>query len=1008
MGVVPSGDVAARTAGDGERSDDELTVDLTGSASKPSRPKPGEQIDRYLVVSVLGVGGMGTVYAARDPELDRDVAIKLLHHCGRTAAKTRRARLKREAQAMARLSHPNVVTVYEVGEFENQLYVAMELIDGGPLREWMRAKPRSWTDVVDVFLAAGRGLAAAHAQGLVHRDFKPANVIVAHDGRIKVLDFGLARLSDDPHSRPSGDPTADGASVSEHAELPAHGQTRLTEDGTVMGTPAYMAPEQLRGDPCDARADQFAFCVALFEGLYARRPFRGTTLAALARSVRAGDVGRRPDRDVPRTLWRLLKRGLASSPADRFASMDALLRALHRVRRPRRTLPIAGALVGVVGLAAFFIYDDADACVDAAPLQGVWDDARRAEVRDALVGTGTPYAQRTSERVERLLDDYTVRWRTLRQDACRAGRSEDSTALDVRIQCLERRRTSVSALVDVLARADEGTAQRAVASISRLPPLATCSEVATGQGALVPEEPAVAAEVAGLRIRIAALKAQLDAGHGDQTEVEAQLVVDRARELGFGPLIAEALMQRGQVQLEAGEYGPGTATLREAYWAAHEAGAQRTAVRAANRLIYVLAVYIADFEEAHRWARHAEGALARLESGAPLAEAAMRSAIGNLHEKQGEHEAAKEEFERVKAILVAERGPEHIDVATAITNLGNTEFAAGNFNVARQHYAEALALRTELVGPDHPDVAKDLANLSNVASRLGDLETALELNRRAVDVASRALGESHPYVGMMLGNLGTTLERMGRYDDAAEAYERALAACRVAFGDDHPTTGAVVTNLGGIRRMQGRPHEAVELLERGHATLVQSLGDDHPRVARVLISLGAALMTVERYDDAIARLERSREIARTRIGPRSPDVAMATHTLGLVHHAAGRTDEALALHRTAAEIWAKAMGPRSEEVAIALTSLGAGLVDANRADEALSHLETAMAIAAEQSMAPAEVGAAKFALARALSKTGGDATDVRRLLKEARAAFADVGPAAATHVAEVEAFLTAP
>ncbi|MEZ4449787.1 MAG: protein kinase [Nannocystaceae bacterium] len=298
------------------------------------------KIGRYTVLRPLGAGGMGMVYAAYDEELDRRIAVKLLHS---GSAESDRHRLLREAQAMAKLSHPNVVTVHEVGTFEDQVYVAMEFVRGQTLQEWLSDGPHPWREIADRFVFAGRGLAAAHAAGLVHRDFKPANVLCGDDGRVRVSDFGLVRQSGGEPGEPEEPPSSAPPTTTALA-------TSLTMTGTIMGTPAYMSPEQHRGAPTDARSDQFSFCVALYEALHGVHPFPGDTHAALARSVLDGAL-REPPRDskVPPWVHRLLVRGLAVDPADRWPTIDALLAELERDTERRRRLRrgVAGVFVAV-------------------------------------------------------------------------------------------------------------------------------------------------------------------------------------------------------------------------------------------------------------------------------------------------------------------------------------------------------------------------------------------------------------------------------------------------------------------------------------------------------------------------------------------------------------------------------------------------------------------------------------------------------------------------------------
>ena len=407
-------------------------------------PAQQRQIGRYAVSQCLGAGGMGEVFAAYDPSLDRPVAIKLLHADLAMDTEQSRARLIREAQALAKLSHSNVVQIYEVGESDDRVFIAMEFIRGTTLRAWQQAEQPGWKEVLLRHLEAGQGLAAVHRAGLVHRDFKPDNVLVGEDGRVCVADFGLARHA-------SGSPSSMGSSAANATlrssddtsgnEIPP---TRLTRTGRVLGTPAYMAPEQLHGEPVDALADQFAFCVALYEGLYGRRPFRGRTFAALVAAHRDGVMVPSHRSVVPRRLWRVLARGLAPDPEDRYPSMEALLHALDPVRARRRRILLAGGLGGSLVLAAGVVLtpEARPTCeMSSAVLAEAWNDERREQVHAAFRATGLPFAETTARSVEDRLDRWAEAWIHARTAACEATHVEGTQSperLDARVACLER------------------------------------------------------------------------------------------------------------------------------------------------------------------------------------------------------------------------------------------------------------------------------------------------------------------------------------------------------------------------------------------------------------------------------------------------------------------------------------------------------------------------------------------------------------------------------------------
>jgi formylglycine-generating enzyme required for sulfatase activity len=340
----------------------------------------GVHVGRYVILERVGNGAMGVVYGAYDPELDRKIALKLLRGVGAGAAPLARARMMREAKAMARLSHPNVAAVHDVGVVDERVFLATEFLAGGTVREWLAGTQRGWREILSVFVAAGRGLAAAHAAGLVHRDFKPDNVLLDKDGRARVVDFGLARnveaaeaesksggagTLDIVHAR-GGDPVASEPPAPPRYNpnlttgvdtSPSDKLDKLTRTGALMGTPAYMAPEQFLGEPTDERTDQFSFCVALYEALYGTRPFEGDTLLSLSMSVTGGHMRPSPkDREVPTWIRRAVLRGLNNNPADRYLNMLALIAALEDdpAIRGRRRLITGGviALVAAIVLVA--------------------------------------------------------------------------------------------------------------------------------------------------------------------------------------------------------------------------------------------------------------------------------------------------------------------------------------------------------------------------------------------------------------------------------------------------------------------------------------------------------------------------------------------------------------------------------------------------------------------------------------------------------------------------------
>ncbi|HEV7559814.1 MAG TPA: serine/threonine-protein kinase, partial [Kofleriaceae bacterium] len=402
-----------------------------GTPTRPSDPALALAADmtvgRYIIQRALGAGGMGVVYAARDPELDRVVAVKVLRG---DDGPSMQERLRREAKAMAQVAHPNVVAVYDVGAIGDRIFIAMEYIDGETLSHWLKTR-RTQRAILDAYRDAGRGLAVAHAAGIVHRDFKPENVLVGKDGRVRVVDFGLARTAG----------MAEPASIfrsADHTPISPDAPTELanlTKTGAMVGTPYYMAPELYDGAAGDARSDQFSLCVALFTALYARRPFDGDTLQTLADNTREGRINE-PASRVPRRIRAAIRRGLAVDPAARFGSIEELLVELEPPSRLRVLIPVAAiAMIGVGAglwkLSPSVVAPDERCTGAVAAFAPAWNPERRAAIDKAFGASHLPYAPFAAHEVDDALDRYADGWIAAHTDACRASqvRGEQTEAM---------------------------------------------------------------------------------------------------------------------------------------------------------------------------------------------------------------------------------------------------------------------------------------------------------------------------------------------------------------------------------------------------------------------------------------------------------------------------------------------------------------------------------------------------------------------------------------------------
>jgi tRNA A-37 threonylcarbamoyl transferase component Bud32 len=507
---------------------------LRGLADAPglraARLRAGTVIaGKYEIVAELGHGGMGVVYRARDRQLGRDVAIKL----GAAMSATALARMAREAQALARLSHPNVVGVFEVGELDGRVFVAMEHVAGGTLAGWLAKPRRTVREILAMGCAAGDGLAAAHAAGIVHRDIKPGNVLVGDDGRPRIADFGLAREASDRDDLrdDSAEPLED-----------------VTHAGAIVGTPAYMAPEQLAGAEVDARADQFSLCVMLWEALYGVRPFTSTAAE--------------PRRAVPRHVVAALNRGLASDPQARWPSVEALLAELRRdPARGMRIAWITGSVVLAVCAAIAFpmMFSRHEAPCDdgTAALAPVWSPAT---------------ASRLAPEVRQRFQNFANAWMTAHTATCVATRvngGQSEAMMERRNICLASMRAELSSALE------KGTPSAAAA----LPDLGECNDVAT-----LAKQPEIPPGAGGAIERVFAdiAAVRVSAGAPDP-KAAGDRVLAAARATTWPPLIAHAARIRAELIDD-------DAALEEAARLALSAGADRDAAWAMAELAHRLAM----------------------------------------------------------------------------------------------------------------------------------------------------------------------------------------------------------------------------------------------------------------------------------------------------------------------------------------------------------------------------------------------------------------------------------
>jgi tetratricopeptide (TPR) repeat protein len=814
---------------------------------------------------------MGVVYTAYDPELDRKVAIKILHrgHAERDAAT--RARLQREAQAMARLNHPNVLTIYDVGEHAGRVFLAVEFVEGEDLERATARRRGDWRAIVGLYVQAGRGLAAAHAAGLVHRDFKPQNVMVAGDGRVRVMDFGLAQRAEGADEEDAEDSLV--------RSFPPGVGTLASGDGAIAGTPAYMAPEQFGGRPAEARTDQFGYCVALWEALHGERPFAGESPAAIALAVTEGKI-REPtgERRVPAALRRVLRRGLSVRPEDRWPSLDPLLGRLEGVLAARRRWRIVGAVAGMgalaIGLGSRVAGVGAGpACDDAqAALAGVWDPARKAAVERAFAATDVPYAAPTFTALAAALDSFAAQWAATYQEACEAThvRGEQSPELfDLRMRCLSRARQALGTLVDRLEKADPAMLSRATFAASGLPTVETCSDIENLRMTMpASRDPQAEQE---LRRLIGAGNVAVTLGQFDEAEETAAQALAQARDLAHEPLEAEVLAMVGTVAEEQGRYEEAERHYTDSLFLAYRVGHDVQVAWVAGHLVTLASSRLARPEQAAFWGRMGEAALARY-GEAPRAEARLWSDLGNLHLDQGRYDLARDYYDRAIARYVEIAGENHPAIGNIANNAGNVLFNRGDFAAAEREYERALVNLRANYGPRHPDVAATLHNLGNVYLQRGDTAGALAHYDQGLAMRRELLGEDHPATAATMSSLGVVHLRREEIAQARALFEGALAVFERSGGGSHPTAGAARINLAETWERDGAFEKAHAEFQRAEAIFRATLGPDHPYLAFAIAGRGRIALAQGRPEEALSLLED----ALARDGAGDPELRAST------------------------------------------------------------------------------------------------------------------------------------
>jgi tetratricopeptide (TPR) repeat protein len=773
--------------------------------SSPNGPLAiGATIGRYIVLEWLGEGGMGRVYGAYDTELERRVALKVLRP--RDGQEDARPSLLLEAKAMAKVTHPHVISLYDVGTFGDDVYLTMEYVQGGSLDARLKRAPRPETDeIISHFIDIAAGLSAVHEAGLVHGDFKPANVLLNKRGRVLITDFGLARRSEDLGR-------------------------------AAAGTPRYMSPEQRAGKAIDAQSDQYSFCLALREAFEAR--------------------------PIPAPVRTVLARGLSDAPAARFPSMPALVRALSAGGRSRRTTVVAAAALMLVALGLLlFVRSRSRApapCSGAErKLAGVWDEARRSEVAAAFAATGVVFGPDVQREVTGQLDSYARSWVDAHVKVCEATRTygEQSEALmDGRIACLDDKRRELAAVTDRVAHADARVVQNAVTLVHALSPLAGCERVGRDDPRWArPSDESSVQERGAIRDGLARATLLSQSGEWKNAADAFSSLLVRARKLTDRSLEADVLAQLGYAQVQLA-LDSGEPTLYGGIEAAEASGNAHAKLRAVMYLVMDLGDRKARYDEAEGMGRLAAAILERFPEDQE-GRAKLEANLGAVAQARGRYAQAVEHNERALQIRQAAFGAESHEIAISFHSYAIALFRVGRSKEAADYEARALAIYRRSYGARHPHIASMLQNLSAFEASMGDFDAAARDVGSAIAIYEATVGES-AHLARAEETLASIWMDSG---DAAAAEPHLVRAEKLTprfFPAHHPAHIMLFNRRGMLARRRGQTQAALVAHEEA-MKLCHENGEPSAETSETLTLLAETNLELRRWKAAVAPAERA-------------------------------------------------------------------------------------------------------------------------------------------------------
>ncbi|MEO8552756.1 MAG: serine/threonine-protein kinase, partial [Kofleriaceae bacterium] len=919
---------------------------------------------------------------AHDPELGRQVAIKILaseHEVART-------RLLREAQAMARLSHSNVVTVHEVLKVGDRTAIVMELVDGRDLAGWLAEAERGWREIVDAFVQAARGLAAAHKAGMVHRDFKPSNALIDRDGVVRVTDFGLVHTG-------VADP------VDAHRVANDRPDARLTQTGALLGTPAYMAPEQHEGGPVDARTDQWAFACALYGALYRQRAFVGETCAELAIAVKLEKPRPEPaTTKVPRAIRASIRRALSHDPTERFGSMDDLIVALTPPLRAWVAAGVIGGLAAAAAVGAVLLTggDNVVTCDGLdAPFAATWNADRAHALSSQFATTGIGYAADAAKHFGAAIDRYRIDWTAMRTRACTDARRGAISAdlLDRRMHCLDVRLAEVATVVDTAVAADATTINAVIAALARVTGVATCTDPIDTVPR--PTDAAARAAIARAETDVARAATLSNLGRFDQARALAESAIKVSDQTGWTPLAAKALYEVGQAQSRVRDPDAALVTFDRAADAAARSADDTLFAKVLVQRFYVLTTDLKRVDEAFAGRHYIE--LAVLRSHAPVVRAMWLSMLASGLEDQGKHQEALDTQIESTALWKQVVEPDSIALSDCLNNEAGYRMQLGQLDEAQAIFENLLVTDAAKFGPGNPELARRHYNLANIALKRGDNDKAIEHFEKtyAIRKAAGVVDWMSAYaLGENLGNLGRPAAAAPLFLEALEILERTQKSSEYVVAGRY-ALGNVLVELGQLDQARAWLDKALTT-----ARATKSSGADEVLASFALLAVASGdLPAARRY------IAESRAESKAHAASESSSADLAESEIAMLEHDCAR----------ATQVFDRLTKGGEAEVAISiLTEITIG-----RADCTLSTGTAAAKQAARDALEKRlawldtrkpELGATaplRFMLARVLVATGGERDRVRTLAETARDGFATLGNPGKKRAAQVTSWLAA-